>query len=66
MASEIFTPDLARSLGGPEWLRARREAAAAAAARDCDGAAIIRVSQRDRRSSSGAITPDGTSGMATP
>ncbi len=32
MASEIFTPDLARSLGGPEWLRARREAAAAAAA----------------------------------
>ena len=31
MASETFTPDLARSLDGPEWLRARRERAAEAA-----------------------------------
>ncbi len=32
MASETFTPDLARSLDGPAWLRARRERAAEAAA----------------------------------
>ena len=31
MASETFTPDLARSLDGPDWLRARRERAAEAA-----------------------------------
>lgn len=31
MASETYTPDLARSLEGPEWLRERRAAAAVAA-----------------------------------